>query len=156
MSRHFNQRDHHKLVDVEISVLSFVHQGPDSKAALQMKLPLEFDWIQRLRSQIPFGLKGRHQNSPLRATNCFREMLVNCICGFCGMSQKAITTLCEWCQITMYGYIDNPDSSVEHAKCRYDQVPTINVIFWMTIFFVLGSRIQFDTMAINTSKRSLL
>ena len=56
VSRHFNQRDHHKLADVEISILSFVHQGPDSEAALQMRLRLEFDWIHRLRSQIPLGL----------------------------------------------------------------------------------------------------
>ena len=42
--------------------------------------------------------KGRRQNSPLRATNCIREMLVSCFsgfCSFCGMSQKAITTICE-------------------------------------------------------------
>ena len=58
VSRHFNQRDHHKLADVEISVLSFVHQGPDSEAALQMRLRLEFDWIHRLRSQIPLGLNS--------------------------------------------------------------------------------------------------
>ena len=36
--------------------------------------------------------KGRHQNSPLRATNCFREMLVSGFCDFCGMSEKAIFT----------------------------------------------------------------
>ena len=58
VSRHFNQRDHHKLADVEISVLSFVHQGPDSEAALQMRLRLEFDWIHKLRSQIPLGLNS--------------------------------------------------------------------------------------------------
>ena len=45
--------------------------------------------------------KGRHQNSPLRATNCFMDMLVSCFCGFCGMSQKALTTICEWCRITI-------------------------------------------------------
>ena len=58
VSRHFNQCDHHKLADVEKSVLSFVHQGPDSEAALQMRLRLEFDWIHKLRSQIPLGLNS--------------------------------------------------------------------------------------------------
>ena len=58
VSRHFNQRDYHKLADVEISILSFVHQGPDSEAALQMRLRLEFDWIHKLRSQIPLGLNS--------------------------------------------------------------------------------------------------
>ena len=41
-----------------------------------------------------------------------REMLVNYFCDFCGMSQKAMTAICQWCQITIHGYIDNPDSSV--------------------------------------------
>ena len=66
--------------------------------------------VMRFGRNIP---RGRDQNSPLRATNCFKEMLVSCFCGFCGMSQKAITTFCEWCQITISGYIEiNTDSSV--------------------------------------------
>ena len=53
--------------------------------------------------------KGRHQHSPLRATQCFREMLVSC---FCGTAQKAITTIFEWCLITIKSHINNPDPSV--------------------------------------------
>ena len=37
---------------------------------------------------------------------------MNCFCDFCDMSHKAITTICEWCRITIQGYINNPDSSV--------------------------------------------
>ena len=37
------------------------------------------------------------------ATKCFREMLANF--DFCSMSQKAITTICQWCQITIILYI---------------------------------------------------
>ena len=44
---------------------------------------------------ITYG-EGRHQNSPLKATNCFKEMLVSCFCDFCGTLQKAITITCEW------------------------------------------------------------
>ena len=42
--------------------------------------------LEVLSTQIPLHLltqhkpKGRHQNSPLRSTNSFREMLVNCFC----------------------------------------------------------------------------
>ena len=29
------------------------------------------------------------------------KVLQGCFCDFCDMSQKAITTICEWCQITI-------------------------------------------------------
>ena len=37
---------------------------------------------------------------------------MSCFCDFCRKSQKPISTIFEWCQITIYGCIDNPESSM--------------------------------------------
>ena len=56
--------------------------------------------------------KGTHQNSPQRASKSFMQKLVSCFCDFY-RSQKAISTICQWCWITVLdGYTDSTDSSV--------------------------------------------
>ena len=41
-----------------IHVLEFIHHGPQSKGAVDTRLSKEFDWIHRIRSQIPLGMNA--------------------------------------------------------------------------------------------------
>ena len=38
---------------------------------------------------------------------------MSCFCDFCGKIQTPVGAICEWCHITIYGYIDNPDDFLE-------------------------------------------
>jgi hypothetical protein len=48
--------DHRGLMDVEIHVLDFIHQGPRSASGLQIRNKIELHWIHRLRTPAPLGL----------------------------------------------------------------------------------------------------
>ena len=58
VSRHFNQVTHEKLKDVEIHILEFVHASTERDNTKDKRTQLEFDWIHRMRSQIPKGLNS--------------------------------------------------------------------------------------------------
>ena len=58
VSRHFNREGHKGLDDVSIHVLEFIHHGPQSEGAVDTRLSKEFDWIHRIRSQIPLGMNA--------------------------------------------------------------------------------------------------
>ena len=58
VSRHFNQANHHGRNDVEIHVLDFIHDGPHNEMSLEKRLQTEFEWIHKLRSQIPLDLNS--------------------------------------------------------------------------------------------------
>ena len=58
VSRHFNQGTHEKLKDVEIHILEFVHASTEHDNTKDKRTQLEFDWIHRMRSQIPKGLNS--------------------------------------------------------------------------------------------------
>ena len=56
VSRHFNQPDHKGLDDVEIHILWFINHDAKKDETKNIRLRYEFDWIHRLRTQIPLGL----------------------------------------------------------------------------------------------------
>ena len=56
VSRHFNQKSHNGLDDVEIHVLWFIKHDAKKDYTKNIRLKYEFDWIHCLRTQIPLGL----------------------------------------------------------------------------------------------------
>ena len=58
VSRHFNQKNHSRLDDVQIHILEFVHSNIERADTKEKRLHREFDWIHRMRSQIPKGLNS--------------------------------------------------------------------------------------------------
>ena len=54
--RHFNSPKHRGLHDVEIHVLQFINYDTKKDGTKSHRLKTEFDWIHRLRTQIPLGL----------------------------------------------------------------------------------------------------
>ena len=72
VSRHFNQANHHGINDVEIHVLEFIHDGPHNEMALERRLQTEFDWIHKIRSQIPLGIwiNKSYKTPPIFGLRC--------------------------------------------------------------------------------------
>ena len=58
VSRHFNRADHDKLENVKIHVLDFMYGNIERRDTKEKRLQREFDWIHRMRSQIPKGLNS--------------------------------------------------------------------------------------------------
>ena len=58
VSRHFNRKDHSQLKDVQIHILEFIHSNTERAETKDKRLHREFDWIHRMRSQIPKGLNS--------------------------------------------------------------------------------------------------
>ena len=58
VSRHFNREDHGGLEDVKIHILEFIHSKTERDVTKDSRLHREFDWIHRMRSQIPKGLNS--------------------------------------------------------------------------------------------------
>ena len=58
VSRHFNSGNHEQLKDVKIHILEFVHASTDRENTKDVRARLEFDWIHRMRTQIPKGLNS--------------------------------------------------------------------------------------------------
>ncbi len=59
VGRHFNLQKHHGVKDLQITVLDFIHAHPKSDYALTLRLQIEFNWIQRLRTMLPLGLNTK-------------------------------------------------------------------------------------------------
>ena len=53
---HFSQTNHRGVLDMNISVLTFITPHPDSKKGLETRLKYEKSWIHRLRCPAPLGL----------------------------------------------------------------------------------------------------
>ena len=58
VSRHFTQKDHNGIEDIEIYVLDYIFQYPKSKRAGELRNLIEYKWIQRLRSLAPKGINS--------------------------------------------------------------------------------------------------
>ena len=54
ISRHCNLSGHDGLSDMKIHILDFIHVHPKNQEGL--RLQIEFNWIQRLRTMLPAGL----------------------------------------------------------------------------------------------------
>ena len=54
--RHFNMNLHRGIDDVEIHVLTLINHDVKNDDTKGIRLRTEFDWIHRLRTQIPMGL----------------------------------------------------------------------------------------------------
>ena len=55
VSRHFTQKGHHGLDDVEIYVLDYIYKHPKSQRAGTLRDHIEFNWTQRLQTLAPKG-----------------------------------------------------------------------------------------------------
>ena len=79
VGRHFNLPGHHGIQDMEISVLDFIFTAPKSIHGLTLRLQIEFNWIHRLRTMLPFGINTKDK-APLE-TGCgsWRHYLLNYI-----------------------------------------------------------------------------
>ena len=53
---HFNTNGHKGLQDVEIHILDFIFQPPDSPTAEHLRDNIEHHWMHKLRSIAPKGL----------------------------------------------------------------------------------------------------
>jgi hypothetical protein len=56
VGRHFSQRGHNGIFDLEISVLEFIKKPPKSPAAVTVRNRVEKRWIHLLRTVAPLGL----------------------------------------------------------------------------------------------------
>ena len=56
VSRHFNEPGHSGIQDMDITILDFIHQHPESKGAAYLRNKIETNWIHRLKCQAPYGL----------------------------------------------------------------------------------------------------
>ena len=56
VARHFNQKDHKGLEDVEIHILWFINHDAKRDDTKNIRLKHEFDWIHCLHTQIQLGL----------------------------------------------------------------------------------------------------
>ena len=56
VGKHFNLPRHTGGENIELFILDFIHAHPNSGFALSLRNEIEFHWIQRLRTMIPFGI----------------------------------------------------------------------------------------------------
>ncbi len=56
LGHHFNSANHHGTDDVAIHILDFIFAPPEAGFALDMRLQMEFDWVQTLCTMTPMGL----------------------------------------------------------------------------------------------------
>ena len=56
VGRHFNESCHHGIEDIEIHILDFIHQSPESAGAAYLRDKIEMNWIHRLKTPSPMGL----------------------------------------------------------------------------------------------------
>ena len=68
IGRHFNLPEHNGIRDMRIHILDFIHAHPKSAHGLTLRLQIEFNWIQRLRTMLPMGLNTKDR-TPLE-TGC--------------------------------------------------------------------------------------
>ena len=58
VSRHFTQKDHDGLKDVEIFVLDYIYKHPKSNRANALRDCIEYNWINRLKTHAPLGINS--------------------------------------------------------------------------------------------------
>ena len=73
IGRHFNLENHHRVKDIKITVLDFIHAHPKSKFALTLRLRIEFNWIQRLRTMLPLGLNTKDRTPKEEACRSWKH-----------------------------------------------------------------------------------
>ncbi len=56
LGRHFNSVNHHGTDNMKIHILDFIFAPPEAGFALDMRLQVEFNWVQMLRTMTPMGL----------------------------------------------------------------------------------------------------
>ncbi len=59
VSRHFVTNEHKGLSDMKIHIVDFIHVHPKSSHGITLRLQIEFNWIQRLRTMLPMGLNTK-------------------------------------------------------------------------------------------------
>ncbi len=59
IGRHYNLEDHTGTKDIEIYVLDFIYAPPKTEFALTLRLQIEFNWIHRLRTMLPWGINTK-------------------------------------------------------------------------------------------------
>ena len=59
VSRHFITNEHKGLSDMRIHIVDFIHVHPKSDHGITLRLQIEFNWIQRLRTMLPMGLNTK-------------------------------------------------------------------------------------------------
>ena len=58
IGKHFNSDEHQGKEDVSISVLDFIYAPSDAPFARDIRLQVEFDWMQELKTMLPFGMNS--------------------------------------------------------------------------------------------------
>ncbi len=69
IGRHYNSNGHSGTKDMSIYVLDFIYEHPRTRLALELRNVIEHHWIQRLRTQLPWGLNTMDK-SPTLTTFC--------------------------------------------------------------------------------------
>ena len=59
VSRHFSTNQHNGLSDMGITIVDFIFCHPKSNYGITLRLQIEFNWIQRLRTMLPMGLNTK-------------------------------------------------------------------------------------------------
>ena len=59
VGRHFITDSHIGLKDMIISIVDFIHVHPKSEHGITLRLQIEFNWIQRLRTMLPMGVNTK-------------------------------------------------------------------------------------------------
>ena len=65
IGRHFNLADHQGSKNMKIFILDFIYEHPRTKLAQDLWNIVQHDWIQRLRSQLPWGLNTMDKSPTL-------------------------------------------------------------------------------------------
>ena len=69
VSRHYNLVGHHGYKDMTIHILDFINAHPRSKMGASLRDIIEFHWIEKLRSVIPFGINTMDK-APVPSQHC--------------------------------------------------------------------------------------
>ena len=56
IGRHFNVPGHHKIADMKIHILDFIHAHPESRKGTYLRNTIEINWMHRLNTIEPRGL----------------------------------------------------------------------------------------------------
>ena len=56
IGRHFNLPGHHKIADMKIHILDFIHAHPECRKGAYLRNTIEINWMHRLNTLEPRGL----------------------------------------------------------------------------------------------------
>ena len=59
VGRHFNLSGHNGTEDIEIHVIDFIYAPPKTEFGLMLRLQIEFNWVHRLRTMLPWGINTK-------------------------------------------------------------------------------------------------